>query len=163
LLEAAGIAVPGTMTGVSFLKRLLGEPFEGRKYIFAERGPHGMATFNEKIKANTFDLSRCVRSSRYKLIYNCTPYQEYQPVDSVREASWQEILAAHAAGTLAVPFERAYFTRPRPVYELYDLERDPAEMGNRIDAPGMKAAADELKAALREKMIVDFDFLPLPR
>src|SRR5581483_2836070 len=41
LLEAAGVEVPKEMTGRSFLKLLKGVPFEGRKYVFAERGAHG--------------------------------------------------------------------------------------------------------------------------
>jgi arylsulfatase A-like enzyme len=40
-LEAGGAAVPKAMTGRSFLKLLRGEPFAGRKYVFAERGAHG--------------------------------------------------------------------------------------------------------------------------
>ena len=41
MLEAAGLPVPPEMTGKSFAKLLRGEPFEARKYIFAERGAHG--------------------------------------------------------------------------------------------------------------------------
>jgi N-sulfoglucosamine sulfohydrolase len=82
MLEAAGVPIPKEMTGKSFLKLLRGQSFAGRKYIFAERGPHGQATFNENTKSSAFDQSRCVRSRQFKLIYNCTPYQVYAPVDS---------------------------------------------------------------------------------
>ncbi|HEY1375943.1 MAG TPA: sulfatase, partial [Gemmataceae bacterium] len=34
-LEAAGVAVPAEMSGKSFVKLLKGEPFPGRKYVFA--------------------------------------------------------------------------------------------------------------------------------
>ena len=58
----------------------------------------------------------------FKLIYNCTPHQAVAPVDSQRDPGWQVMKAAHAAGTLAVPFVKSYFTTPRATFELYDLQ-----------------------------------------
>jgi N-sulfoglucosamine sulfohydrolase len=55
-----------------------------------------------------------------------------------------------------------YFTTPRPVYELYDLETDPAELNNLSGKPELAATERELRAALAEKMILDWDYLPLP-
>jgi N-sulfoglucosamine sulfohydrolase len=162
LLDAAGAPVPKQMSGRSFLNLLLGKPFEPRQFVFAERGPHGQGTFNENTKANTFDQSRCVRSKQFKLIYNCTPHQIYAPVDSVGESYWQRMLALHAEGKLAPQFERAYFTNPRPVYELYDVERDPGELNNLAGQAQYHETERELKAALQEKMILDYDYLPLP-
>ena len=162
MLEAAGAPIPKQMTGRSFLKLLLGQPFKGRKYIFAERGPHGQATFNENTKASAFDQSRCVRSDRYKLIYNCTPYQIYAPVDSAGDPYWRQIVSLHEQGKLAPEFDHAYFTHPRPIYELFDLEKDPGELNNLAGKPEYKQIEKELKEALQEKMIVDYDYLPLP-
>lgn len=162
MLCAAGAAIPKEMTGKSFLNLLRGEKFEGRKYIFAERGPHGQSTFNENTKASGYDQSRCVRSKNFKLIYNCTPHQIYVPVDSASDSYWKRINALHKQGKLAPEFERAYFTNPRPVYELFDLEKDPGEMNNLAGKPEYKKVELELKAALQEKMILDYDYLPLP-
>lgn len=162
LLEAAGVPAPKQMSGVSFLKLLLGQKFEGRKYIFAERGPHGQSVYNENTKANGFDLSRCVRSKPFKLIYNCTPNQVYAPVDSGGDSYWRRMSALHQEGKLAPEFERAYFTTPRPIWELYDLAKDPGELNNLAGRPELSEAEHELKAALQEKMILDYDFLPLP-
>ncbi len=161
-LDAAGIAAPREMSGRSFVRLLRGEPHEGRKHVFAERGVHGSATFNEKTTANGYDLSRCVRSARYKLIYNCTPWMRYAPVDSARDPGWQQIVAAHEAGKLSPEHERAYFTDPRPIYELYDLERDPGELHNLAGTSELAQVERELRHALIEKMILDFDYLPLP-
>ena len=162
-LEAAGLKVPERISGVSFLPLLRGAAFTSeRTYIFGERGPHGGATFDEHAKANSVDYSRCVRSRRYKLIYNVTPNMVYTPVDSTGDAGWQEMVKAHEAKNLATEFEELYFTSPRPVYELYDLESDPNEL---INLYGRKELADttrELKEALQRKMILDFDYLPLP-
>ncbi len=163
LLEAAGVAPPREMSGVSFLKLLRGEPFTGRKYIFAERGPHGGdGGMRPDVLSSTFDLVRCARSDRFKLIYNCTPHGAVAPVDSQRDPGWQEMKAAHAAGTLAEPFVKAYFTSPRPTFELYDLEADPGELRNLADNPQYKEVELELKRALTEKMVLDWDFLPTP-
>jgi N-sulfoglucosamine sulfohydrolase len=162
LLEAAGASIPKQMTGRSILKLLMGQPYEGRKFIFAERGPHGQATFNENTKASAFDQSRCVRSEQFKLIYNCTPHMVYAPVDSAGDPYWKQITALHRDGKLAPDFERAYFTQPRPIYELFDLKADPGELKNLAGKPEYKKVERDLKEALQEKMIIDYDYLPLP-
>ena len=163
ILEAAGLAPPKEMSGVSYLKLLRGEPFDGRKYVFAERGPHGGdGDMKPDILASTFDLARCVRSDRFKLIYNCTPHQAVAPVDSQRDPGWQEMKAAHAAGKLAEPFVQTYFTTPRRTFELYDLVVDPGELRNLVGDAKHKDTELELKRALTEKMVLDWDFLPTP-
>jgi N-sulfoglucosamine sulfohydrolase len=162
MLEAAGAPVPRAMSGKSFLGLLLGQAYEPRKYVFAERGPHGQGTFNENTKSASFDQSRCVRSKAFKLIYNCSPHQIYQPVDSSGDAYWKRMNALHQEGKLAPEFERAYFTTPRPIYELYDLNKDPAELNNLAGNSEFRKIEQELKRALQEKMILDYDYLPLP-
>jgi arylsulfatase A-like enzyme len=162
LLEAAGLVVPERMSGVSFLKLLRGEPFEGRQYIFAERGPHGSAPVTVNMSNGPYDLSRCVRSDRYKFIYNCTPWLPYSPVDSAGGPGWQQMKQAAADGTLAEPLRPTYFTTPRPVYEFYDLQEDPSELNNLSGRPEVAAFERELRLALIEKMMLDFDYLPLP-
>ena len=163
ILEIAGVPPLKEMSGVSYLKLLRGETFEGRKYIFAERGPHGGdGGMKPEILASTFDLSRCIRSANFKLIYNCTPHQAVAPVDSQRDPGWQQMKAAFAEGKLAPEFVRAYFTTPRSTFELYDLEADPSEL---TDLAGNKKYAQverELKEALTRKMVLDWDFLPTP-
>lgn len=163
MLDAAGVTPPKEMSGVSYLKLLRGEPFQGRKYIFAERGPHGGdGGMKPDILAATFDLVRCARSADFKLIYNCTPHQAVAPVDSQRDPGWQEMKAAFEAGKLAPEFVRAYFTTPRSTFELYDLNADPGELRNLSGDPKHAAVELELKRALTEKMVLDWDFLPTP-
>lgn len=161
-LDAAGVPVPKKMSGQSFVNLLRGAPYEPRKFIFAERGVHGSATFNERTTSSGYDLSRCARSERYKFIYNCTPWMPYSPVDSARDPGWQEIVAAHEAGTLAPEHERAYFTNPRPIVELYDLDNDPGELTNLAGQAEYAEVERALRHALIEKMIRDQDYLPLP-
>ena len=162
-LDAAGVRIPATISGTSFLPVLLGHPFPNeRKYIFAERGPHGNATFTEKTTSAQVDYSRCVRSAHHKLIYNVTPNLRYTPVDSAGAPSWKEITRAHEQRKLTPEMDALYFTSPRPIYELYDLDDDPNELHNLYKMKTYDGTVQELKAALLRKMIVDFDYLPLP-
>jgi arylsulfatase A-like enzyme len=163
MLDAAGIQPPSVMSGVTYLPLLKGENFEPRSYIFAERGPHGGdGGMKPDVLAATFDLARCARSDRFKLIYNCTPHGAVAPVDSQRDPSWQQMVAANAAGQLAPPFVRAYFTTPRATFELYDLDADPGELTNLAGDPRFQKEEQDLKRALTEKMVLDWDFLPAP-
>ncbi len=161
LLEAAGAKPLPEMTGRSFLPLLTGGAHQPRQYIFAARLHHGNAPFTERSRASNFDLSRCVRSERWKLIYNCTPQMEYQPVDSAGQPSWKQMVEAHLAGKLDPKFDRAYFGK-RPVLELYDLNRDPGELDNLAGRSETVEIQQQLMRALSEKMITDFDFLPPP-
>jgi arylsulfatase A-like enzyme len=162
LLAAAGLPPGPKMSGRSFLGLLKGEAYTPNKYIFVERGPHGSAPVSVNMHNSGYDLGRAVRSERYKFIYNCTPWIPYAPVDSAGGAAWRDITAANAQGKLSAGLRATYFTTPRPVYELYDLEADPSELNNLSGNPKLAAVERELRIALTEKMIVDFDYLPLP-
>jgi arylsulfatase A-like enzyme len=162
LLAAAGITAPPRMSGHNFLALLKGESYKPRRHVFAERGPHGSAPVSVAMRSSGYDLSRSVRSERYKFIYNGTPWIPYSPVDSAGGAAWREITAANEQGKLGAGLRATYFTTPRPVYELYDLQADPSELKNVSGDPSLRAVEHELRVALAEKMILDFDYLPLP-
>jgi arylsulfatase A-like enzyme len=151
VLEASGVDVPKEMTGKSFMKLLLGQPFEGRQYVFAARGWH-----------DYLDLARSVTSRRYTLIYNALPHLPYRPVDLDNEPLWTEMQAAHQAGILSPEFARAYFAPSRPDFELYDLEHDPREFDNLVGKPAYTGIEQELKEALAEWMHMNYDYLPPP-
>jgi arylsulfatase A-like enzyme len=162
LLAAAGLAPHPPMTGISFLPLLCGAEHTPRKHVFIERGPHGSAPVSVNMSNSSYDLSRAVRSDRYKFIYNCTPWIPYGPVDSAGGAAWTQIKAAAAEGELAPGLQATYFTTPRPVYELYDLDNDPSELENLSGQPEVADVERRLREALAEKMILDWDYLPLP-
>jgi N-sulfoglucosamine sulfohydrolase len=159
LLEAVGLPVPLEMTGKSFVKLLRGELFAGRRFVFAERGAHGT---NLPGNSADFDLGRVVVSKTHKLIYNALGELPYWPVDFARDAFWQELVQRHQARTLEAKFEQLYFAAPRPMFELYDLEKDPNEFNNLAGNKDAAAIERELKAALQEWMILQRDFMPLP-
>jgi arylsulfatase A-like enzyme len=162
MIEAAGLKAPEAMSGRSFLPLLEGREYRQREWVFTARLPHGNSPMTPTTMASTFDLSRAVRTRTHKLIYNCTPHMPYSPVDSARDPGWRDIVAAHEAGKLAPQFERLYFSRPRPVLELYDLVKDPHEFENLAGQPAVAEVEAQLKAIMQEKMILDFDFLPPP-
>ena len=60
------------------------------------------------ILAATFDLARCARSDRFKLIYNCTPHGAVAPVDSQGDPGWTEMKTANAAGKLDPVSDNAF-------------------------------------------------------
>ncbi len=159
LLEAAGVPVPKEMTGRSFLPLLRGESFQGRTYVFAERGAHGSG-----LPTNTaaFDLGRCVIGARYKLIYNALWQLPYTPVDFAGDAYWKDLQARHQEGKLSAEMDRLYFSPTRPMFELFDLEADPAELKNLAGQAETAAVERALKAALQEWMILQRDYVPLP-
>lgn len=159
-MDIGGATPPRGVTGKSFYPLLMGRAYTPRDYIFAARLHHGNAPFTDQTKASEFDLSRCVRSARYKLIYNLTPKMEYWPVDSSRDPGWQEMLAAHQAGKLPPKIDHAYFRNPRPILELYDLEKDPGELENLAGRAEYRDVQETLMAAMLEKQIIDHDFAP---
>jgi arylsulfatase A-like enzyme len=158
-LQAAGIAPPREMTGRSFLRLLRGESFAGRSYVFAERGAHSSGLPQNSA---AFDLGRCVVSARHKLIYNALWQLPYTPVDFNSQPFWKELRQMHEAGTLPPKMSQLYFSPTRPMFELYDLEQDPAELHNLAGQTAFAALEKKLKGALQQWMILERDFLPLP-
>jgi len=158
-LEAAGVPPGKDMTGRSFLRLLRGQPFDGRQYVFAERGAHG--GFLPENSA-CFDLIRCVVSRRYKLIYNALWQIPSTPVDFAGEPFWKELQQMNAEGRLSPEMSRVYFATTRPMFELYDLQNDPREFENLAGKTSAATVEYELKAALQEWMILQRDFVPLP-
>jgi arylsulfatase A-like enzyme len=159
ILEAAGLPVPPAMTGKSFVKLLRDEPFAGRQCVFSERGAHG---YNLPGNSADFDLGRVIENKRYKLIYNALGELPYWPVDFAKDSFWKELVQMHEAGKLEAKIEKLYFSPTRPMFELYDLEKDPNEFINLAGNPDAASVERELKAKMQEWMILQHDFMPLP-
>ena len=85
-------------------------------------------------------------------IGNCTIKQRTEG----RFATTHALVAAHQAGKLKPEHDRAYFGRPRPILELYDLEKDPGELNNLAGKPEYRDIQQTLSAALLEKQITDY-------
>ncbi len=158
ILEVAGLSAASGMTGVSFLDALKGKAFEGRDYVFAERGWH----FGPIMQTDGFDLSRSVVSSRYLYIYNAIPERRYSPVDMGRNPVWRRMQSMAKQGELSALYQRLYFDLPRPIFELYDLEEDPFQLDNLAGKEELESVETRLRVEMDKWMIRESDFLPLP-
>lgn len=150
LAVGRGDALPGD--GKSFARVLFDPTLEHRKFAFAEDHWHDYE-----------DHGRCVMTPQYKLIRN--DYVDLPPTpsaDAGRGLTWQAMLKLEAAGTL-LEHQRTCFVSPRRQWELYDLQRDPGELQNRIDDAAYQSVRDELMTALDKWSKETDDFMPSKR
>jgi N-sulfoglucosamine sulfohydrolase len=159
LLGWAGLAPDPAMTGKSFAQVRQQTLPPIHDYVFAERGAHGNG-FPEN--SSLFDLGRVVIGQRYKLIFNALWQIPYHPVDFGSQPFWIELKEQNQQNQLAEPFKTLFFRPQRPVFELFDLEKDPLELNNLAGNPAHKAIEYELKVALNKWMLLNRDYLPLP-
>jgi len=159
VLAIAGVQPDKQMSGSSFKELLLGGNYTANDHVFAQRGSHA-----DMLPTSTaaFDLSRCVIGKRYKLIYNVLPTLPYTPTDMNGQAFWKELVALNTSGELDTAFSRLIFARPRPMFELFDLEKDPYELDNLYGKDEVADQQQQLLAALNRWMIRYQDFVPLP-
>jgi arylsulfatase A-like enzyme len=143
-IQAAGVRPPNRMRGLDFL--------DGRrKEIFSERNWH-----------DNFDLVRCIRTDRYKLIYNGMPDKPNRPIgDLAGSPTWAAYQALARAGKLSAEHQAA-LTPNRPLLELYDLERDPHEVHNLAEKAEHSQLKEQLLSKLSSWMDGTNDFLPPP-
>jgi N-sulfoglucosamine sulfohydrolase len=129
LLDLFGSNIPKDIEGKSFLPLLKNNDQPFREEIFAEK------TFHE-----LYDPIRCIRTNKYKYIYNFEHLKTlYQiPIDILRDLSGKVM--------------REKYNMPRSEEELYDLENDPNEINNLIKNSNYNKIAKELKQKLFEWM-----------
>ena len=159
ILDAAGMKPNEEVTGRSILPVLKGTRDENHKYLFATRTTHGSGL---PIHSARFDVVRTVYNKDYRLIYNVNWRVPYTPVDFKGGEMWKRLNEMHEQGILEEKFDSVFFANPRPMFELYDRNKDPYEFNNLIDDPKYKEVVHELKAALHEWMIVYEDYANLP-
>lgn len=138
LLDVAGVPVPaGAMDGRSFRAGLDGGALRGWDEVFASHSFHEITMYYPM---------RVVRTRRHKLIWNVASGLVYPfALDLIKSPSWISVTAAGGRMFGARTVE-AYLRRP--VFELYDLERDPDEVVNLTDDPAHR----KLQAQLLEKL-----------
>jgi arylsulfatase A-like enzyme len=103
-----------------------------------------------------------VVTRRYNFIYNALPDRAYWPVDmDEKNIAWEAVIKAHEAGTLPKDQYARYFSKPRPAFELYDLEADPFELHNLAGQDSVKNVEDELRKKMDRWMVREGDSLPL--
>ncbi|WP_117190227.1 sulfatase family protein [Rhizobium terrae] len=147
-LAIADLDMPEGLHGVP----LLGSRAAPRQYAFSGRDRMG----------ERYDLSRSVRSERYRYIRNYTPHRplgQYVAYEWLG-AHYQDYETAHLTGILNPAQEQ--FWRKKATEEFYDLRSDPDATINLVDDPAYKALIDDHRAALDEHMhaICDTGFIP---
>lgn len=139
---------------------------EGKSFAHVLSNPsskHREFAFGEDHWHDYEDHARCVVDGRFKLIRNDYVDLPSTPsADAGRGLSWQAMLKLNQAGKLTKP-QRTCFQSPRPAFELYDLQRDPGEVTNRIDDPAYAQVKRRLMTALAEWAVETSDFLPSKR
>mgnify|MGYP006227288015 FL=1 len=76
--------------------------------------------------------------------------------------AWMAIKDAEASGSLPKPQHHLYFRNPRPLFELYDLKKDPFQLNNLSGKARLETTEIELREKLDRWMIREGDYLPLP-
>lgn len=139
LLSAAGIRVPKTMQGYSFLPLLADPGVVVRERVFAEHNWHDYPA-----------RERMVRTTRYKYIRNYYPeLQATPPEDLLRSPTFRVMERLYAAGALP-PQQANPLIAPRPIEELYDVASDPDELRNRVADPALRDVLEGLRRDLEE-------------
>ncbi len=148
-LDCAGIPTPPKMQGRSCLGLLTGGAYTPREAIFSERNWH-----------DTFDPQRCVRTRRFKLIFNADANTGYRPAWDIEDSpSWTSIQRMGRQGGLTV-VQSQLLEPSRPALEFYDLETDPNEFENVINRPDLRQEALRHRQLLSNWMHETFDYLP---
>lgn len=124
LLEACWIEPPSGLQGHSFFPRLSAAAEAPRDAVFAEK------TFFQ-----VYDPMRCIRTERYKYIRNFEFCRQTEVgLDFIGSGAQREVGTRYAGG--------------HPAEELYDLDADPWELNNLVDALELEDVRDHLRLRL---------------
>ncbi len=139
LLALAGIDIPSSFQGHSFMPLLTDLRTKIRDYVYAEDHWHDYE-----------DLGRAVRSKQYKYIRNDYPdLPATPPADVGRSRTFRAMQRLRAQGKLNQN-QIGCFVKPRPAEELYDIVNDPHELHNLSDSPEYVHVLREFRQALRD-------------
>lgn len=155
-LEAAGLKIPGDMTGHSILGLLTGEDTAARDAAFAERERHA------NVRAGDASYPcRAIRTRDFLYIHNFAldrwpagDPEKWKSVGSFGDIdggpSKDFIIGHRDEEKFHTFFELA--CGKRPAEELYDVRKDPYELKNVAGHPDYAAAQEKLRAELQKWM-----------
>jgi len=149
MLNLVGSKIPEQLQGKIFLGEKLG-PDPQYAYMFRDR------------MDEWYDMSRAVRSKKYRYIHNYMPHRIYGlPIEYLfRAKSLQSWKAAYENGECN-EIQSVYWST-KPVEELYDTENDPWEVNNLAKDPKYSNILKEMRKANRDWIlkIKDTGFMP---
>jgi uncharacterized sulfatase len=150
VLSLAGLAIPESMQGTPFLGAHTGPP---RERIYAVR---------DRVD-EVIEVTRAVRTDRYKYIRNYMPHRPVMQIGdfSERGPTRHELRRLGAAGELKGT--AAILLNPtKPIEELYDIEKDPLELNNLAGDAAYQDILADLRTRLQNWILAKHDtgFLP---
>lgn len=152
LLEVAGIEIPPTIQGVSFMPLLEDPAQKVREYAFAELNWH-----------TQFFHLRAVRWENYLYIRNTVPELSGMMGAKInrRYPPWLDLVRARDEGELS-PAQANIFLAPRPAEELFDVEADPHQLVNLVEEASHRPALEHLRSILEQWQDATGDTIPEP-
>lgn len=149
VLSLADVSAPPYMLGQPFL----GEAAAPREHIFGASSRVDEA----------YEMSRCVRSRRYKYIRNFLPHLPYvQRSDYCDQAEIMRELRRLAETRQLAGTEKPFWQPDKPVEELYDTVADPHEVSNLVDSTAHREILKQMRKRLSDWMMWTRDTGLLP-
>lgn len=149
ILELAGVTPPAQFQGHSFKKLLENHEGAFRNYVFAEHNWHDYEAHG-----------RMVRNKDFMYILNSRPQKpQMGPADAVGSPAFMALDALRQKGELSA-IQTDIFVVPRPVEELYDLDRDPLQLVNVASDPQYAETLNDLRLVLKQWMEETGDDIP---
>ncbi|MBI1389490.1 MAG: sulfatase-like hydrolase/transferase [bacterium] len=148
-LQAAGVAVPDSMQGVSLLDQVSDPAHYAREYVFTEANWHD---FDDHVRA--------ARDSRFKYIRNAFPERPLpNSADSINTPMFRDIIRLRDEGNLTKE-QMLMFRSRRAEEELYDLAYDPNEFHNLVYEPAYQSVLERMRARLDQWTLETADISP---
>ena len=140
--EAAGIPVPSSIQGKSFLPVLRGEKQSGREMIFTE--------FTEN-SGRAREPMRAVQDKKYGYIYNVWSDGQRQFKSETTAGLTFNAMVAAGATDQAIQ-DRVDLFLYRVKEEFYDYEKDPDALKNLIDDPAYQKEVDKYRKIMENHL-----------
>ncbi len=129
-----------------------------------EPAPKTITCYRDRQSAR-FDCSRAITDGEHYLIRNFYPHRprgrdgRYGPDNQANWAAWEQWYDGNpeAAGPIY-----SQFYKPKPVVELFDMEKDPDQVKNLAGDPALQAKLETLSAELDAWMIEHRDLGVVP-
>lgn len=140
LIDLAGGKPIANLDGKSFLQVLWGKKQEHRDVVYG---------IHNNIPAGTAYPIRSIRDSKYKLILNLMPDTKCFVrgiMGGGKKNTWNSWIAEAATNSQAKFITNRFLSRP--AVELYDVQKDPAELNNLANDPANKALIENYTAKI---------------
>ena len=143
-IETAGLKVPATIDGKSFLPVLTGKKNSHKKYVYAVQTTRGIIQGSDNYGMRT------IRSERFRYILNLNPEATFQNIVTNSVASGGKFYKSwiDKAATDSLAKHLVFKFAHRPAEELYDVVNDPLEMNNIANDSRLASVKKDLKERL---------------